>query len=72
MESKDLSGDLNGDIKIKSKVIIKSKAQTPSVDEITKYIEGLNPLEKIAYDIAKTRLKTSFDIEKSIGYKSSH
>ena len=71
MESKDLSGDINGDIKIKSKVIIKSKSQTPSVDDITKYIEGLNPLEKIAYDIAKTRLKTSFDIEKSIGYKSS-
>ena len=39
-------------------------------DPIKNYIDQLNPLEKIAYDIAKKRLKTSFDIEKSIGYKS--
>jgi hypothetical protein len=39
-------------------------------DPIQKYIDGFNPLEKIAYEIAKTRLKTSFDIEKSIGFKS--
>lgn len=32
------------------------------------YIDNFNPLEKIAYEIAKSRLKTSFDIEKSIGY----
>ena len=38
-------------------------------ERIEKYIETLNPLEKIAYDIAKSRLKTSFDIEKSIGFK---
>ena len=36
--------------------------------EIDIYIDNLNPLEKIAYEIAKSRLKTSFDIEKSIGY----
>jgi hypothetical protein len=37
---------------------------------VTDYIDNLNPLEKIAYDIAVARLKTSFDIEKSIGFKS--
>ena len=40
--------------------------------KVQKYIESLNPLEKIAYEIAKTRLKTSFDIEKSIGFKSKN
>jgi hypothetical protein len=39
--------------------------------KIEKYIESLNPLEKIAYEIARSRLKTSFDIEKSIGFKRS-
>ena len=37
---------------------------------VKSYIDNLNPLEKIAYDIAVARLKTSFDIEKSIGFKS--
>jgi hypothetical protein len=36
--------------------------------DIDIYIDNFNPLEKIAYEIAKSRLKTSFDIEKSIGY----
>lgn len=36
--------------------------------DIDAYIDNFNPLEKIAYEIAKSRLKTSFDIEKSIGY----
>ena len=39
------------------------------IDKVKKYIEKLNPLEKIAYDIAVSRLKSSFDIEKSIGFK---
>ena len=39
--------------------------------KIKEYIESFNPLEKIAYDIAKKRLKTSFDIEKSIGFNRS-
>jgi hypothetical protein len=39
--------------------------------KIKEYIESFNPLEKIAYEIAKSRLKTSFDIEKSIGFKNS-
>jgi hypothetical protein len=38
--------------------------------KIKEYIESFNPLERIAYDIAKKRLKTSFDIEKSIGFKT--
>ena len=40
-----------------------------SKSAIDVYIDNFNPLEKIAYEIAKSRLKTSFDIEKSIGYK---
>jgi len=40
-------------------------------EKVKEYIEKLNPLEKIAYDIAVSRLKTSFDIEKSIGFKKS-
>jgi len=62
------------------KVIIKSsprkvnekeeKVDKVIEDSIQKYIDGFNPLEKIAYEIARTRLKTSFDIEKSIGFKS--
>jgi hypothetical protein len=41
-------------------------------DKVDEYIKQLNPLEQIAYEIAKSRLKTSFDIEKSIGFKSFH
>jgi len=44
--------------------------KSESNDKIDEYIKQLNPLELIAYEIAKTRLKTSFDIEKSIGFKS--
>ena len=46
------------------------KIESTTDENITKYINSLNSLEKIAYEIAKTRLKSSFDIEKSIGYKS--
>jgi hypothetical protein len=44
--------------------------ETISKETVKAYIDNLNPLEKIAYDIAVARLKTSFDIEKSIGFKS--
>jgi len=64
----------------KEKVIIKGpprkvnekeeKVDKVIEDPIEKYIDGFNQLEKIAYEIARTRLKTSFDIEKSIGFKS--
>ena len=33
------------------------------------YIEQMTPLQKVAYEIAKVQLKSSFCIEKSIGYK---
>mgnify|MGYP001356282446 CR=1 FL=1 len=36
--------------------------------EIEQYIASLNELEKTAYEIAKTDLGSSFDIEKSIGF----
>ena len=35
---------------------------------INKYIESLNEKEKIAIEIAKDHLKSSFRIEKSIGF----
>jgi hypothetical protein len=56
----------------KGKIIFKNKDNLKDENEknIEKYIEQLNSLEKIAYEIAKLRLKTSFDIEKCIGYKS--
>ena len=47
------------------------KVEKVEKDKVKEYIEKLNPLEKIAYDIAVSRLKTSFDIEKSIGFKKS-
>ena len=52
------------------KVNEKNEVDKVIEDPIQKYIDGFNPLEKIAYEIARTRLKTSFDIEKSIGFKS--
>jgi hypothetical protein len=33
-----------------------------------KYLTQLTPLEKHALEIAKRQLKTSFDLEKSIGF----
>lgn len=36
--------------------------------DIDKYVGSLNELEKKAYEIAKTDLGSSFDIEKSIGF----
>jgi hypothetical protein len=48
---------------------IPEKSEKSEKSPIDIYIDNFNPLEKIAYEIAKSRLKTSFDIEKSIGYK---
>lgn len=36
---------------------------------IEEYIESLSDIERLAYDIAKRELKSSFIIEKTIGYK---
>jgi len=35
---------------------------------INKYLNSLNKIEKVAFNIAKEDLGTSFDIEKSIGF----
>ena len=40
-----------------------------SVTNVEKYIEHMNDKEKQAYNIAKKHLGSSFDIEKSIGFK---
>ena len=52
-----------------------SKADTPDINEMhenemheMEYLKQLNPLENEALIIAKRQLKTSFDLEKSIGY----
>ena len=40
-----------------------------SLDELVNlYIENLNVYERVAYEIAKKNLESSFDIEKSIGF----
>jgi hypothetical protein len=57
-------------VKAADKGIKKEKVEDVKVEDAMsdKYIKQLNPLELIAYEIAKSRLKTSFDIEKSIGF----
>ena len=35
---------------------------------LEKYIKQLSEMEKLAMEIAKENLKTSFDIEKSLGF----
>ena len=40
-----------------------------SVTSVEKYIESMNDKEREAYHIAKKHLGSSFDIQKSIGYK---
>lgn len=41
----------------------------PEVEkQIKEYIESFNKKEKIAYEIAKKQLESSFNIEKSIGF----
>jgi len=37
-------------------------------NKIKEYINQLNPLQQVAYEIAKKQLKSSFTIEKSIGF----
>jgi hypothetical protein len=54
--------DINNDIK--------NETDNKNESMSDKYIKQLNPLQLVAYEIAKSRLKSSFDIEKSIGFKS--
>lgn len=37
-------------------------------NKIKEYINQLNPLQQIAYEIAKKQLKSSFTIDTSIGF----
>tara|TARA_A100001011_G_scaffold357319_2_gene402078 strand:- start:3668 stop:3871 length:204 start_codon:yes stop_codon:yes gene_type:complete len=40
-----------------------------SLDELLNlYIESMNDYERIAYEIAKKKLESSYDMEKSIGF----
>ena len=41
-----------------------------NTDLTRQYISSLCPNEKKAYDIAKSHLESSFDLEKSIGFKA--
>ena len=60
MEQKDISSDKLGEYKTKLNHLDESIE--------TSYIKQLNPLEMIAYEIAKKQLKSSFVIDKSIGF----
>tara|TARA_Y100000389_G_scaffold192302_1_gene219584 strand:+ start:1098 stop:1295 length:198 start_codon:yes stop_codon:yes gene_type:complete len=42
--------------------------EKPLKEIVNIYIENLNVYEKVAYEIAKKNLESSFDIEKSIGF----
>tara|TARA_Y100000816_G_C25933805_1_gene487013 strand:- start:191 stop:400 length:210 start_codon:yes stop_codon:yes gene_type:complete len=44
--------------------------QTEDIDNVKKYIENLNKMEYQTLYIAIEHLETSFNIEKSIGYKN--
>ena len=37
-------------------------------DIVKQYIEGLSEIERVTMEIAQKNLKTSFDIEKSLGF----
>jgi hypothetical protein len=56
------------DAKTETKYDANAESNNESI--VDKYIQQLNPLQIVAYEIAKSRLKTSFDIEKSIGFKT--
>lgn len=39
------------------------------IDELVQlYLENMNAYERVAYEIAKENLESSYDIEKSIGF----
>ena len=50
----------------------KSKAKAkPTTEELKKaYLQNLNEKERVAMEIAKDHLKTSFDLEKCIDFKN--
>ncbi len=46
------------------------KTENDESTKIQEYIDQLNDRQKKAYDIAKKILESSFNIKKSIGYKT--
>lgn len=38
------------------------------MDKVEEYLKQMSPKERIAYQIAKKQLGTSFNLKKSIGY----
>jgi len=54
---------------IKTKMNQQTSSCEKSLDELVNiYIDNLNVYERVAYEIAKKNLESSFDIEKSIGF----
>ena len=54
---------------IKPKVIITQTNIDTLSQENVEYIKTLTDKEYVAYEIAKNMLQTSFDLERSVGYK---
>ena len=50
-------------------VIQVQQVQAPAPNKIDQYISQLSAQEKIVFKIAQEHLESSFDMEKSIGYK---
>jgi len=48
---------------------LEALAPTPAPNKIDQYISQLSAQEKIVFKIAQEHLESSFDMEKSIGYK---
>ena len=63
-KSKKVEVEVNQPVEVKTVEVKTVEPVEQSNPNITKYIDQLNDLQRIAFDIAKTRLKTSFDIEK--------
>ena len=45
-----------------------TKCEKPLDELLNLYIENFNVYEKVAYEIAKNNLESSYDMEKSIGF----
>ena len=53
----------------KKKLIIRKSVPIIQLNKIDQYISQLSAQEKIVFKIAQEHLESSFDMEKSIGYK---
>ena len=50
------------------KIVAKGKDATENASAEDAYVESLSEKEKVAYNIAVDFLKTSFDLERSLGF----